>query len=158
MNMLAVIGAVGAFLYGFRVRIICIIRPRYVQFRRHFRGGCAYWQGRVLGGGVRQQGGAGVDVEKGGGAERGAVREPAPGVGLVVGMPGHSERSGAAGRGAVTGFQKREKVLHGGRPVHRARRRVIVSPAWRRFDIPTAIRQRVVDGAENGQSVFFMPL
>lgn len=158
MNMLAVIGAECAFLYAFRLRIICIIRARYVQFCRHFRGGVAYWQGRVLGGGVRQQSGAGVDLEKAGGADGCAVGEAAPGVGLVVCLPGHSERSGAAGRGAVAGLKQGKEVLHGGRPVHRARRVVVVNPSWCRFDMPTAIRQRVVDGAEKGQSVFFMPL
>lgn len=158
MNMQSVIGAKGAFLYAGLVRIICIIRACYVQFCGHIRGGVVYWRGRVLGGGVRQQCGAWVEVEQGGGADGGAVGKAAPGAGLAVGLPADSKRSGAAGRGGVAAFEQGKKVLHGGLPVHRARRVVVVNPSWCRFDMPTAIRQRVVDGAEKGQSVISIPL
>lgn len=158
MSMLTVIGALCAFLYAFRFCIICIIRGCYVQFRRHSRGGVAYWRGRVFPGGIRQQSGAGVEVEQGGGADGGAVGEAAPGACLAVCLPGHAKRSGAAGRGGVAAFKQGEEVLHGGLPVHRARRVVIVNPSWHRFDTPAALRQLVVDGSEKGQSILFMPL
>lgn len=148
-----------AFFYSVAMRIICIIRVNYVKCRGRVRGGVLYWRGWVIGGGIEQQGRAGLHVEQGGGTNRGAVGEPAAGACLVVCLPADVESRSAARRGGVADFQQVKKVLHGaGLPVHRARRRVVVSPSWARFSLPTCLRQRVVDGAEKGQSVFFMPL
>lgn len=145
-----------AFFCAVQVRIICIIRAVFGGVVGRVRGGVIYWRGRVLAGGVGQQGLSGVDFQQGGGAQCGAVGQAAAGGGLLIGLAADSKARGD-GSGAVVGElggEQFKKVHSGYIPHHRARRRVIVSPAWHRFEFPTALRQRVVDGAGKGQSVF----
>lgn len=147
----------GAF---FVVVALYIIQSRRLGlfFFARVRGGVEFWRGRVFGG-VVEQGGGGVEVEQGGGAKRGTFGKAAAGSGLAVGLPADAKGGGAGGAAGVAGFEQFKKLGHGaGLPVHRARRRVVVSPSWDRFAFPACLRQRVVDGAEKGQLVSFMPL
>ena len=158
MQKVCIIGAVCAFFKAVVTRIICIIRVRYVQFCGHIRGGVFYWRGRVFTGCVAEQRIRWRYFKKYCGKHGLAFREVPAALRLLVGLPAHAKRGGAAGGAGVAGGKGVEKVLHGGLPVQRARRVVVVNPSWRRFEIPTALRQRVVDGAAKGQSVSFMPL
>lgn len=116
------------------------------------RGGVGYWRGRVLSGGVDKQGFAGVDIEQGGGADRGAVGESAARAGLLESLTGQAKRGGAlGGAGEASGEQVKE-ILHGGLPVRRARFRVMpwVGGGWH----PVRVRQCLVDAAADSKSVF----
>lgn len=159
MGMLSVIGAVGAFFYTVAMRIICIIRGCYVKCRAHVRGGVEYWRGGVVGGGIEKQRIRWRYFKKYASKHGLAFGEVPAALRLLVGLPTHAKGGGASGGDSVADFQQVKEVLHGaGLPVHRARRRVVVSPSWARFSLPTCLRQRVVDGSAKGQSVFFMPL
>lgn len=159
MNVLQRAAIMAVFFWSVQRRIICIIGRCYVKFKCSVQGGVEFWRGRVLGGGVVEQGRAGVEVEQGGGADGGAFRKAAAGSGLTVGLPADAKGGGAGGAAGIAGFEQFKKLGHGaGLSVHRARRRVVVSPSWDRFAFPACLRQRVVDGAGFGQSVFFMPL
>lgn len=159
MNMLAVIGAACAFLYAFRLRIICIIGARYVNFGRRVRGGVDYWRGHVFGGGaVGKKGGGAVNAEQVGAAQGGFVAEAVALYRLAVGLAGNAEQGGGVGVGGVVLANQGNQAGHGAMPPVKARLRVVVSPAWGRFDRPTCLRQRVVDGAAKVESVSFMPL
>lgn len=158
MNIFQGAGIVTAAVFGAVVLyIIQSSRPGLFFFAR-VRGGVEFWRGRVFGG-VVEQGGGGVEVEQGGGADGGAFRKAAAGSGLAVGLSADAKGGGASGAAGVAGFEQFKQLRHGAcLPVHRARRRVVVSPAWDRFEFPACLRQRVVDGAGFGQSVSFMPL
>ena len=52
-------------------------------FFARIRGGVEFWRGGVFGGGVVEQGRAGVDIEQGGGADGGAFRKAAAGGGVA---------------------------------------------------------------------------
>lgn len=110
------------------------------------RGGVIYWRGRVLAGGVGEQGLSGVDIEQGGGANGGAVRKAAALCRLVVGLAGHPERGGNLGGAGVEGGKGGKQGGHVVASVGKARRFVVVSPSWSRFSVPTYLRQRVIDG------------
>lgn len=113
----------------------------------------------MFGGGIEQQGIRWRYFKKYAGKHGLAFGEVPAALRLLVGLPTHAKRGGASGGDFVADFQQVKEVLHGGGlPVHRARRRVVVSPSWTRFSLPTCLRQRVVDGAAKGQSVFSMPL
>jgi len=145
----------GPFFCFLQLRIICrlaIIGRALCSFffvqnlPSSVRGGVIYWRGRVLAGGVGEQGLAGVDIEQGGGANGGAVREAAALCRLAVGLAGHSERGGNLGGAGVEGGKSGKQGGHGVASVSRARRFVVVSPSWSRFSVPTYLRQRVIDG------------
>lgn len=159
MNIFQGAGIVTAAVFGaVALYIIQSRRPGLFFFAR-IRGGVEFWRGGVFAGGVVEQGRAGVKVEQGGGADGGAFRKAAAGSGLAVGLAADAKGGGASGAAGVAGFEQFEKLWHGaGLPVHRARRRVVVSPSWDRFAFPACLRQRVVDGAGFGQSIPFMPL
>lgn len=122
------------------------------------RGGVGYWRGRVFSGGIYQQGAAGVDIEQSGGADRGAVGEPAARAGLLESLAGQAKRGGASGGAGVVFGKHQEEGLHGGHPVRCARYRLVVSRRgmWRQILLPLC--QRVVDTPKNGQSVISMAL
>ena len=145
----------GAFFCFLQSRIICsrVIIGRafglffFVQnLRARARGGVFYWRGRVLAGGVGEQGLAGVDLEQGGGANGCAVGEAAALGRLAVGLAGHSERGGNLGGAGIDALEGGKQGGHGVASVSRARRFVVVSPSWSRFSVPTYLRQRVIDG------------
>lgn len=153
-----------AFFCAKQLRIICsayiigkCFRPSFSRFfyvlnlRGRVAGGLGYWRGRVFAGGVDDQCAAGVKVENGGGAQGGGVREAAPAAGLLVGLPADAESGGALRGAGVAGGEQLKEGLHGGRPVRRARFRVVV---WNGGGIhPVRLCQRVVDGPEKGQSL-----
>jgi len=109
----------------------------------------AFWRGGVLCvvGSVKQQGAAGVDAKQRGGANGGGFGEAAALHGLAVGLAAHSKGcSGFCGAGEKAG-KGGEQSKHGGfSKVGKARRRVVFSPAFSRLELPTCIRQRMVDG------------
>ena len=138
-----------------KLRIICRVESFgralglffFVQnLRARVRGGVVYWRGRVLAGGVGEQGLSGVDIEQGGGANGSAVRKAAALCRLAVGLAGHSELGGNLGGAGVEGGKSGKQVGYGVASVSRARRFVVVSPSWSRFSVPTYLRQRVIDG------------
>lgn len=158
MNVLSHAAIVGRFFKRVQLRIICSWLAVFGAVRGQVWGGVVYWRGRVVGG-VGQQGLRGVEVEQGGGAKGGAFGKAMAGAGLAVGLPAEGKGGGALGGAGVSGFEQFKQAGHGAMPpVSRARRRVVVSPSWGRLQFPTVLRQRVVDGAEKGQSVLFMPL
>lgn len=147
----------GAFFWFVKARIIC---SRYVigrffrlQFGRlfcalnlggRFRGGLGYWRGRVFGG-VGEQGGGGVDTQQGGGAKRGGFGKAAALLGLLEGLAGDAQRGGALGGAGIEGGKGGKEGGHVSLSIRRARRLVVASPSWGRYDKPTYLRQRVVD-------------
>lgn len=158
MNIFQMTGIVAAAVLGAVVLYIIQSRRLGLFFFARIRGGVEFWRGGVFGG-VVEQGGAGVEVEQGGGADGGAFRKAAAGAGLVVCLPDDAKGGGAGGAAGVAGFEGFKKAGNGAMPpVSRARRLVVVSPAWARFDAPACLRQRVVDGAGIGQSIPFMPI
>ena len=159
MQKVCIIGAVCAFFKAVGTRIICIIGAGYVKCGRSVRGGVNYWRGHVFGGGeVGKQGGGAVYAEQVSAVQSGFVAESVALYRLAVGLPGNAEQGGGVGVGWVVLTHQVNQAGHGAMPPVKARRRVVVSPAWGRFDRPTCLRQRVVDGAAKGQSVSFMPL
>ncbi len=159
MQKVCIIGAASAFFKAVVARIICIIGASYVSFGRRVRGGVDYWRGDVFGGGaVGKKGGGAVNAEQIGATQGGFVAEAVALYRLAVGLAGNAEQGGGVGVGGVALAHQGNQAGYGAMPTVKARRRVVVSPAWGRFDRPTCLRQRVVDGAENGQLVSFMSL
>lgn len=159
MQKVCIIGAVCAFFKAVVKRIICIIGAGYVKCGRRVRGGVDYWRGHVFGGGaVGKKGGGAVYAEQVGAAQRGFVAESVALYRLAVGLPGNAEQGGGVGVGGVMLAHQGNQAGHGAMPPVKARRRVVVSPAWGRFDRPTCLRQRVVDAAGKVESLSFMPL
>ena len=159
MQKVCIIGAVCAFFKAVVTRIICIIGAGYVKCGRRVRGGVDYWRGHVFGGGaVGKKGGGAVNAEQIGATQGGFVAEAVALYRLAVGLEGNAEQGGGVGVGGVVLAHQGNQAGHGAMPPVKARRRVVVSPAWGRFDRPTCLRQRVVDGAAKVESVSFMPL
>lgn len=144
-------GIVSGFFWAAILRIICSV----LVLRGLVLGGVAYWRGRVIGG-VDEQGAAFFDADKVSGTHGGAVGEAAALYGLAVGLPADLERGGAFGGAGVFGAKKVKKGGHDIYP-RRARRLVVVNPSWGRLQVPTVLRQRVVDGAGKGQLFFSIP-
>lgn len=159
MNIFQGAGIVTAAVFGAVVLYIIQSRRLGLFFFARVRGGVEFWRGGVFAGGVVEQGRAGVKVEQGGGADGGEFRKAAAASGLAVGLSADAKGGGASGAAGVAGFERFKKAGHGAMPpVSRARRLVVVSPSWARFDAPSCLRKRVVDGAGIGQSIPFMPL
>lgn len=159
MQKVCIIGAVCAFFKAVVTRIICIIATGYVKCGRSVRGGVNYWRGHVFGGGaVGKKGGGAVYAEQVSAVQGGFVAKSVALYRLAVGLPGNAEQGGGVGVGGVVLTHQVNQADHGAMPPVKARRRVVVSPAWGRFDKPTCLRQRVVDGADKVESVSFMPL
>ena len=159
MQKVCIIGAVCAFFKAVVTRIICSIAISYVKCGRSVQGGVNYWRGHVFGGGaVGKKGGGAVNAEQIGATKGGFVAEAVSLYRLAVGLAGNAEQGGGVGVGGVVLTHQVNQAGHGAMPPVKARRRVVVSPAWGRFDKPTCLRQRVVDGADKVESVSFMPL
>lgn len=116
-----------------------------------FRGGLAFWRGRVLSGGVGQQRGGWVDAQQGGGAKCGAFGQAAAGLGLAECLPAHAKRSGGAGGGGVEGSKSGKDGWHGALSVNKARGRVIVTRGGVAVQYRLTLCQLVVDGSKIGQ-------
>lgn len=110
------------------------------------RGGVAYWRGNVLPGSVFEQGGGGVNAQQGGGSDSGLFRQTAALFRLAVGLSAHSKGGGALRGAGVNGGKGGKKAGHGLSPLHKARKLVIAGPAWGRYEKPSYLRQRVIDG------------
>lgn len=121
-----------------------------LNLRDRVRGGVVYWRGRVFPGGVGEQGLAGVYFEDCGGAKGGGVGEAVALYRLAEGLAGYAKGGGALGGAGVEGGEGGKQGGHFVASVRRARRRVVVSPSWERFALPTFRRQRVVDGNGSG--------
>lgn len=157
MNVLSHAAIIGRFFKRVQLRIICSLLGGVGALRGRVFGGVVYWRGRVVGG-VGQQRGGGVNAQQSGGAEGCGFGKPAAGVGLLECLPADVKGCGALGGAGILRGEKFEKFHGVASPVNKARRRVVVSPSWGRLRFPTCLRQRVVDGAEKGQLVLFMPL
>lgn len=156
------IAALCAFLLAVKLYIIQSRRRRGVNVGLTGRvfGGVEYWSGRVFArergafgrgqgfGNAGDNSGGGIDVEQQRGADGVERGEVVSGGGLGVGLPGHAKGGGALGGAGEFSSKQGKNALHSnGLSVGKARRRVIVSPMWARFDRPTCLRQRVIDGA-----------
>ena len=138
----------------------CVISALGLAFERFFfvlnlrgrvAGGFEFWRGRVLSGGVGEQGGGWVNAQQGGGAKRGAFGQAAAGLGLAECLPAHAKRSGGAGCGGVEGGKSGKEGGHGALSVNQARGRVIVTRAGAVVQYRLPLCQRVVDGPVLGQ-------
>ena len=121
------------------------------------RGGFAYWSGR-WGFGVNKQGLRRVYVYKCCRKHGFGFGEAAALLRLLVSLPRHSERSGAAGGLADTAGQLVEKTFHSVPRINRARARVVVTQrgAWVQLQLPLC--QLDVDKSAGSKSKLFMTL
>lgn len=159
MNIFQGAGIVTAAVLGAVVLYIIQSRRLGLFFFARVRGGVEFWRGGVFPGGIHKQRLRWVYFKKYCRKHGFGFGEAAALCRLAVGLSADAKGGGASGAAGVAGFEQFKKLGHGaGLPVHRARRRVVVSPSWDRFAFPACLRQRVVDGAGFGQSVSFMPL
>lgn len=163
MNILAVIGRIGAFFNTVEKRIICSIAITYVKCIASVNAGRLYWRGRVVGGGefgaagVGQQGGGWRYAEKFASKHGLGFREAAALFRLAVGLPGKTKGGGALGGAGVFDGQQVEKRLHVSAPINRPRGRVLVVGFNGVVCRNGSLCQLVVDAPQKVESVFSMP-
>lgn len=122
-----------------------------LNLRGRVAGGFEFWRGRVLSGGVGEQGGGGVDTQKGGGANGGLFRQAAARGGLLECLPTNAKSGGGACGGGVEGGKGGKEGGHGSNLINQARGRVVVTRAGAVVQYRFPLCQRVVDGPVIGQ-------
>ena len=152
-----------AFFYAFIPRIICTVcaasalglaLERFffvLNLRGRVAGGFEFWRGRVLSGGVGEQGGGGVDTQKGGGANGGLFRQAAARGGLLECLPTHAKSGGALRGAGVEGGESGKEGGHGSNLINQARGQVVVKRGGAVVQYRLPLCQRVVDGPVIGQ-------
>lgn len=158
MNMRADINGIGRFFYRSESRIICILCAFWGWLAGQVRGGVEYWRGKVCGGdGVGEQGGAGVNVEQGGGCNGRGFGKPATANGLAEGLPAEVEPSGDDRIDIVFFSKLGNQAGHDSLPVGAARGRLNITSraAWvqRRLQLC----QRVIDKTDDGRLSLVVP-
>ena len=153
----------GAFFWYSLPRIICTVcaasalglaLERFffvLNLRGRVAGGFEFWRGRVLFGGVGEQGGGGVDTQKGGGANGGLFRHAAARGGLLECLPTHAKSGGALRGAGVEGGESGKEGGHGALSTNKARGWVIVTRAGAVVQYRLPMCQLVVDGPVIGQ-------